>query len=76
MVILRINIYLIIIVTHYEKKFEMVMVNNSTDINKPYKHLSPQLIQHKKSMRHDVGNPTIYIYIYIQGWILRGGCAG
>ena len=33
------------------------MVNNSTNINKTNNNLSPQLIQHKKTMTYDVRNP-------------------
>ena len=38
------------------KKFKLT-VNNSTYINKANNHLSPQLIQHKKTSAYDVGNP-------------------
>jgi len=34
------------------------MVNNSTNINKMNNHLSPQIIEHKKIMTYDVGNPS------------------
>ena len=34
-----------------------MMVNNSTNINKANKHLSPQLIEHKKNYDIIIGNP-------------------
>jgi hypothetical protein len=38
-------------VVYYEKK---VMINNSININKTHNHFSPQIIKHKKQLRHMV----------------------
>ena len=39
-----------------KRKFKL-MVNNSSDINKMYSHLSSQTIEHKKGPQHGIGYP-------------------
>ena len=55
---------------YYEKKVYTAMVNNSIDINKTNKHLSPQIIERKKTMTYcdrritDIGDLEISFVLF------------
>jgi hypothetical protein len=43
------------------------MVNNFTNINKMNNHLSPQITEHTRQYRYDIGNPSWDRYKNVAG---------